>query len=62
MEQRIKTYKGLYRKFNGTKTACDKCALSEMEICPYLEEVANCHLFKRLEGRPVEMLSLRHAS
>jgi hypothetical protein len=62
MEQRIKMHKGLYRKFNGTKTGCDKCALSEMEICPYLEEVANCHLFKRLEGRPEEMLSLRHAS
>jgi hypothetical protein len=46
MKQRIKTYKGLYREFNGTKTACDKCALREMQTCPYLEEVANCHMFK----------------
>jgi hypothetical protein len=42
----------LYRNFNDTQAACDKCALRQMEICPYLEEVANCHMFKELEGRP----------
>jgi len=62
MGQRIKMHKRLYRKFNDTQTACDKCALREMELCPYLEEVANCHLFKKIGGRAGETLSLRHAS
>jgi hypothetical protein len=62
MGQRIKMLKRLYSKFNDTKAACDKCALREMELCPYLEEVANCHLFKKIGGRTVGMLSLRHAS
>jgi len=61
MGQRIKMHKGLYRKVNDMKTACDKCVLREMERCPYLEEVTHCHLFKK-KGRPVETLSLRHAS
>jgi hypothetical protein len=62
MGQRIKMHKRLYRNFNDAKTACDKCAKKEAEICPYLEEIANCHLFKKLEGRQMETLSLRHAS
>jgi len=59
MGQRIKMHKRLCRKFNDTKTACDKCVLKEMEICPYLEEVTNCHLLKK--SSPVKTLSLRHA-
>ena len=62
MGQRMKMYKKQYSIFIDTKNVCDKCALRKMQTCPYLEEVANCHLFKRLEGRPEEMLSLRHAS
>jgi hypothetical protein len=62
MGQRIKIHKRLYGKVNDTNTACDKCVLREKEICPYLEEVANCRLFKKLEGRPVETLSIHHAS
>jgi hypothetical protein len=62
MGQRIKMQKSLYGNVHDTKTACDKCVLRETEKCPYLEEIANCRLFKKLEGRPEETVSLCHAS
>jgi hypothetical protein len=61
MGQGIKMQKRLYGNVHDTKTVCDKCVLRETEICPYLEEVANCRLFKKLEGRPDVTVSLRHA-
>jgi hypothetical protein len=47
MEERMKMHKGLYSNFNDTKTGCDKCAFRKMQTCPYLEEVANCQMFKK---------------
>jgi hypothetical protein len=46
MGQRMKMYKKQYSIFIDTKNACGKCALRKMQTCPYLEEVANCHMFK----------------
>jgi hypothetical protein len=46
MEERRKMYKRQYSNFDDTKTGCDKCALRKMQACPYLEEVANCQMFK----------------
>jgi hypothetical protein len=46
MRQRMKMDKRLYSDLNDTKAACGKCALRKMQTCPYLEEVANCQMFK----------------
>ncbi|MEN6318675.1 MAG: hypothetical protein ABFD82_07965 [Syntrophaceae bacterium] len=35
------------------KTNCNNCALMKRKHCPYLEEVANCHMFTDLKGQRI---------
>jgi PilZ domain len=35
------------------QTNCSQCVLKKEEICPYLEQIANCHLFSEQKGRNV---------
>ena len=35
------------------KTNCNKCVLQKRKLCPYLEEVAECHMFNDLKGPKV---------
>ena len=35
------------------KTNCNKCALKKGKLCPYLEEVAKCHMFSDLNGQSI---------
>jgi hypothetical protein len=35
------------------RTNCNQCVLKREEICPYLETIVNCHLFKDLKSREV---------
>ena len=34
-------------------TNCSQCILKKEEICPYLEQIAHCHLFKDMKSRDV---------
>lgn len=40
-------------KLHDLKTNCNKCALKKRKLCPYLEEVENCHMFSELKGQQV---------
>jgi hypothetical protein len=35
------------------ETNCNKCALKKSELCPYLEEVAKCHMFHDLKAQRI---------
>jgi len=35
------------------QTNCNQCVLEKEEICPYLETIENCHLFKDSRSRDV---------
>lgn len=32
-------------ELQNLKTDCNKCTLRKRDVCPYLEEVANCRMF-----------------
>lgn len=40
-------------KLHDLKTNCNKCTLKKRKLCPYLEEVANCHMFSDLKGQQI---------
>ena len=35
------------------QTNCNQCVLKKEEICPYLEQIVNCHLFNDSKNRKV---------
>jgi len=35
------------------QTNCSQCVLKKEELCPYLEQIMNCHLFKDLKSGEV---------
>jgi hypothetical protein len=38
-------------KLQALETNCDKCILKKMAICPYLQEIEECHLFNDLQSQ-----------
>ena len=41
------------KQLQDTQTNCSQCVLRKEDLCPYIEQIADCHLFKDLKSREV---------
>ena len=53
MKLRIKHNEDHHEQLHDLETNCNICALKEMDLCPYLERLAKCHIFNALKGQKV---------
>jgi hypothetical protein len=53
MKLKIKHNDDHHGQLQDLEANCNICPLKEMDLCPYLERLAKCHIFNALKGQKV---------